>query len=147
MIIKNTLEIIGSDEQVKKVKVLQDKQISEMQANMEKNKEARKAKMAEMQKKREAHDAEMKKILTPEQYQKWDAERKAKMEKRKEMMKDRAGKDGFGKRKMMKMSFDVAFIGNVFSVHSNCQTFELTRSDRFLLLEFHSGVNYVGSFY
>ncbi len=90
-----------SSEQVKKVKALQDKQISEMQANMEKNKEARKAKMAEMQKKREAHDAEMKKILTPEQYQKWDADRKVKMEKRKEMMKDRAGKDGFGKRKMM----------------------------------------------
>ena len=38
-----------------------------------------------MQKKREAHDAEMKKILTPEQYQKWDAERKAKMEKRNEI--------------------------------------------------------------
>jgi DNA polymerase I-like protein with 3'-5' exonuclease and polymerase domains len=52
--------------------------------------------------------AEMKKILTPEQYQKWDADKKAKMEKRREMMKDRKGE--FGKRKMMKKPADAPVV-------------------------------------
>ena len=69
-----------------------------MQKNMQQREVDRKAKMDEMKKKQDAHTAEMKKILTPEQYQKWDADKKAKMEKRREMMKDRKGE--FGKRKM-----------------------------------------------
>ena len=50
----------------------------------------------------------MKKILTPEQYQKWDADKKAKMEKRREMMKDRKGE--FGKRKMIKKPADAPVV-------------------------------------
>jgi len=34
-------------------------------------------------------DADMKQILTPQQYDKWQADRKAKMEERKVAMKDR----------------------------------------------------------
>ena len=79
-----------SPEQVTKVKALQDKQMSEMQANMEKNKEARNVKMAEMQKKREAHDAEMKKILTPEQYEKWQKQRLENMQKQRDAWKNKA---------------------------------------------------------
>lgn len=96
-----TKDLNLSQEQMKKVKALQDKEMLEMQSNMEKNQTERQAKMAEMKKKKEAHDAELKKILTPDQYQKWDAEKKAKMEKRKEKMKDRAENGEFRKRKMM----------------------------------------------
>jgi hypothetical protein len=70
----------------------------------------------------------MKKILTPEQYQKWDADRKAKMEKRKEMMKDRAGKDGFGKRKMMNKPAEAPVV----VINSNFNTLILSR--KFFLL-------------
>ena len=70
-----------SQDQVKKIKDLQDKQMADMQKNMQQREVERKAKMEEMKKKQDAHAAEMKKILTPEQYQKWDADKKAKMEK------------------------------------------------------------------
>ena len=66
-----------SQDQVKKIKDLQDKQMADMQKNMQQREVERKAKMEEMKKKQEAHAAEMKKILTPEQYQKWDADKKA----------------------------------------------------------------------
>ena len=90
-----------SPEQVTKVKALQDKQMSEMQANMEKNKEARNVKMAEMQKKREAHDAEMKKILSPEQYDKWQKQRLENMQKQRDAWKNKAMRKG-GKQGGMK---------------------------------------------
>lgn len=44
-------------------------------------------------------DADMKKILTPEQYDKWQADRKEKMEHRRMAMKD---------RKMMKKPMNTA---------------------------------------
>ena len=97
-----------SKDQVKKIKDLQDKQMADMQKNMQQRDVDRKAKMDEMKKKQDAHAAEMKKILTPEQYQKWDADKKAKMEKRREMMKDRKGE--FGKRKMMKKPADAPVV-------------------------------------
>lgn len=89
-----------SQDQVKKIKELQDKQMADLQKNMQKNKEERNARMQEMKKKQDAHAAEMKKILSEDQYKKWEADKKDKMEKRKEMMKDKKGK--MGKRKMMK---------------------------------------------
>lgn len=75
--------------QVAQVKALQEKRKAEMKADFVKNKEARQAKMEEMKAKRAQMDADMKKILTPEQYDKWQADRKAKMEERKMAMKDR----------------------------------------------------------
>lgn len=75
--------------QVAQIKDLQAKRKAEMMAEFEKNKGDRQAKMDQMTAKRAQMDADMKKILTPEQYDKWQADRKANMEKRKAEMKDR----------------------------------------------------------
>ncbi len=87
-----------SQDQIKKIKDLQDKQIADVKKNLKKNKEERNDRMQEMKKKQEAHAAEMKKILSEDQFKKWEADRKNKMERSKEMMKDKKGK--MGKRKM-----------------------------------------------
>lgn len=73
--------------QVDKIKALHEKRKAEMKADFEKNKDQRKAKRAQM-------DADMKQILTPQQYDKWQADRKAKMEERKVAMKERGMKGG-----------------------------------------------------
>ncbi|MDM1557494.1 hypothetical protein PYS58_18680 [Chryseobacterium indologenes] len=75
--------------QVAQVKALQEKRKAEMKADFEKNKEVRQAKMEEMKAKRAQMDADMKKILTPDQYDKWQADRKNKMEQKRMAMKDR----------------------------------------------------------
>lgn len=75
--------------QVAQIKALQDKRKAEMKAEFEKNKEFRQAKMEEMKAKRAQMDADMKKILTPQQYDKWQADRNAKMEQRKMAVKER----------------------------------------------------------
>jgi len=75
--------------QVNQIKALQDKRKAEMKAEFAKNKGERQAKMEEMKAKKTQMDADMKNILTPEQYDKWQADRKAKMEERKAMMKDK----------------------------------------------------------
>ncbi|MDN3694901.1 hypothetical protein QWZ06_23030 [Chryseobacterium tructae] len=75
--------------QVAQVKALQEKRKAEMKTEFDKNKEVRQAKMEEMKAKRAQMDADMKKILTPEQYDKWQADRKAKMEQKRTAMKDR----------------------------------------------------------
>ncbi|AZA79130.1 hypothetical protein EG347_17270 [Chryseobacterium sp. G0186] len=75
--------------QVAQVKALQEKRKAEMKAEFEKHKEVRQAKMEEMKAKRAQMDADMKKILTPEQYDKWQADRKAKMEQKRMAMKDK----------------------------------------------------------
>lgn len=75
--------------QVAQVKALHEKRKAEMKADFEKNKEIRQAKMEEMKAKRAQMDADMKKILTPEQYDKWQADRQAKMEQKRMAMKDR----------------------------------------------------------
>jgi len=54
--------------------------------------------MEQMKAKRQQMDNEMKNILSPEQYDKWQASRKAKMEQRKSAMKERGMKHD---RKMM----------------------------------------------
>ncbi|SHG47724.1 hypothetical protein [Chryseobacterium sp. OV279] len=78
-----------NDSQVAQIKSLHEKRKSEMKADFDKNKEVRQAKMEDMKAKRAQMDADMKKILTPDQYDKWQADRKAKMEQRKTAMKDR----------------------------------------------------------
>lgn len=85
--------------QVAQVKALQEKRKAEMKTEFAKNKEVRQAKMEEMKAKRAQMDADMKKILTPEQYDKWQADRKAKMEQKRMAMKD---------RKMMKKPMNTA---------------------------------------
>ncbi|UHO37819.1 hypothetical protein H5J24_19665 [Chryseobacterium capnotolerans] len=75
--------------QVSQVKALHEKRKAEMKAEFEKNKDVRQAKMEEMKAKRAQMDADMKKILTPEQYDKWQVDRKAKMEQKRMAMKDR----------------------------------------------------------
>lgn len=75
--------------QVAQVKALQEKRKAEMKAEFDKNKEVRQAKMEDMKAKRAQMDADMKKILTPEQYDKWQADRKAKMEQKRMAMKER----------------------------------------------------------
>ncbi len=90
--------------QVAQIKALHEKRKDDMKADFAKNKEARQAKMEEMKAKRAQMDADMKKILTPTQYDKWQADRKAKMEARKVAMKDKGMKGG----KMMKKPMETA---------------------------------------
>jgi protein CpxP len=73
--------------QIAQIKALHEKRKAEMKADFEKNKDQRQAKMQEMKAKRERMDADMKQILTPQQYDKWQADRKAKMEERRMAMK------------------------------------------------------------
>jgi periplasmic protein CpxP/Spy len=90
--------------QVEKIKTLHERNKSEMKADFDKSKEVRQARMEQMKAKRAQMDADMKQILTPEQYDKWQANRKAKMEQRKMTMKDRGMKGG----KMMKKPMTTA---------------------------------------
>lgn len=90
--------------QVTQIKALHEKRKAEMKAEFDKNKDARQAKMEEMKAKRAQMDADMKQILTPDQYDKWQADRKAKMEQRKVAMKER----GMKERKMMKKPMTTA---------------------------------------
>ena len=71
-----------SDTQVTQLRALHEKRKVELSASREENKEERAKKMEEMKAKKDQHEAEMKKILTPEQYQKWEANREAKMKER-----------------------------------------------------------------
>ena len=76
-----------SEAQVAKLKVLQDQRMAERRQNAPQMQVERKAKMDQMKAKRDQHQAEMKNILTPEQYQKWEAMRKEKMQEKGMMMK------------------------------------------------------------
>ena len=76
-----------SEAQVAKLKVLQDQRMAERRQNAPEMQVERKAKMDQMKAKRDQHQAEMKDILTPEQYQKWEAMRKEKMQEKGMMMK------------------------------------------------------------
>ena len=76
-----------SEAQVAKLKVLQDQRMAERRQNAPQMQVERKAKMDQMKAKRDQHQAEMKNILTPEQYQKWEAMRKEKMQEKGMKMK------------------------------------------------------------
>lgn len=76
-----------SEAQVTKIKVLQDQRMAERKDNAPQIQAERKAKMDQMKMKRDQNQAEMKNILTPAQYQKWEAMKKEKMQERGKMMK------------------------------------------------------------
>ena len=76
-----------SEAQVAKIKILQDQRMIERKQNAPQMQAERKAKMDMMKAKRAQHDSEMKQILTPEQYQKWQVNRKQNMQKQGKMMK------------------------------------------------------------
>ena len=95
-------ELNLSDAQMTKLRAMQDRKAAERKGEMQKNQEMRKEKMAMMKEKRQQHNNEMKQILTPEQFQKWEANRKAKMQERKEKFQDRKDVNGMEKRKMHK---------------------------------------------
>lgn len=76
-----------SEAQVSKIKVLQDQRMAERKENAPQMQAERKAKMDQMKAKRDQNEAEMKNILTPAQYQKWEAMKKEKMQERGKMMK------------------------------------------------------------
>lgn len=76
-----------SQAQVSKIKVLQDQRMAERKENAPQMQAERKAKMDQMKAKRDQNEAEMKNILTPAQYQKWEAMKKERMQERGKMMK------------------------------------------------------------
>ena len=76
-----------SEAQVSKIKVLQDQRMAERKENAPQMQAERKAKIDQMKAKRDQNEAEMKNILTPAQYQKWEAMKKEKMHERGKMMK------------------------------------------------------------
>ena len=76
-----------SEAQVSKIKVLQDQRMAERKENAPQMQAERKAKIDQMKAKRDQNEAEMKNILTPAQYQKWEAMKKEKMKERGKMMK------------------------------------------------------------
>ena len=76
-----------SEAQVNKIKALQNQRMAERKDNAPQIQAERKAKMDQMKMKRDQNQAEMKNILTPAQYQKWEAMKKEKMQERGKMMK------------------------------------------------------------
>ena len=72
--------------QVAQIKVLQDKKIAERKQNASQMQEQRKAKMEAMKARQEEWNAEMRKILTPEQYTKWEAKKQQNMQNKRQKM-------------------------------------------------------------
>ena len=72
--------------QVAQIKVLQDKKIAERKQNASQMQEQRKAKMEAMKARQEEWNAEMRKILTPEQYTKWEAKKQQNMQDKRQKM-------------------------------------------------------------
>ena len=69
-------ELNLTNAQVAQIKALQDKKMAERQQNAPQMQAERKAKMEAMKARQEQWNAEMRKILTPEQYQKWETKKK-----------------------------------------------------------------------
>ena len=78
-----------STAQVAQIQALQDKKMAERKANAPQMQADRKAKMEKMKGNQEQWNAEMKQILTPDQYQKWQAKKEEKMQERRGKMQDR----------------------------------------------------------
>ncbi len=78
-----------SDDQVAKIKALQDKKMEERKANAPQLQAERAAKAEQFKAKKEQYKAEMKAILTPEQYQKWEAKKHEGQDKMRDKMKER----------------------------------------------------------
>ena len=88
-------ELNLTNAQVAQIKALQDKKVAEKQQNAPQMQAERKAKMETMKARQEQWNAEMRKILTPEQYQKWETKKKQNMQNKGQKMQ---------KHQMKKMS-------------------------------------------
>ena len=75
-------ELNLTNAQVAQIKALQDKKMAERQQNAPQMQAERKAKMEAMKARQEQWNAEMRKILTPEQYQKYQKNEEARRERR-----------------------------------------------------------------
>ena len=78
-----------TDAQVKQISMLQESRMAERKQNAPQIQAERKAKMEAMKTKKMQNEAEMKKILTPAQYQKWEANKQQKMQRKGKMMKSK----------------------------------------------------------
>jgi Spy/CpxP family protein refolding chaperone len=87
--------------QVDKIHAIQDRHQAERKTQMQQNQQLRKQKMEGMKLKQQQMDNEMRAILTPEQYQKWQAKKQMKMAERK--AKFQHNKDGLGGMKKRQM--------------------------------------------
>ena len=88
-------ELNLTNAQVAQIKALQDKKMAERQQNAPQMQAERKAKMEAMKARQEQWNAEMRKMLTPEQYQKWETKKKQNMQNKGQKMQ---------KHQMKKMS-------------------------------------------
>ena len=88
-------ELNLTNAQVAQIKALQDKKMAGRQKNAPQMQAERKAKMEAMKARQEQWNAEMRKILTPEQYQKWEAKKQQNMQHKRQKME---------KHQMKKMS-------------------------------------------
>lgn len=78
-----------SDTQVTQINALHEKKMAERKANEPKMQAERKAKMQSMKSNKDQWNSEMKAILTPDQYQKWEAKKAEKMQNRKVKMQEK----------------------------------------------------------
>jgi Spy/CpxP family protein refolding chaperone len=83
---KMQTELNLTETQVAQLKTLHEKRMAERKMEAPQRQAERKAKMEKMKAKRAEHQAEMKKILSPDQYQKWMASNQQKMQKKRQMM-------------------------------------------------------------
>ncbi len=75
--------------QVAQINTLHEKRMAERNQNMPMMQAKRAAKMQAMQEKRTQHATEMRKILTPEQYKKWEVTRNDRMQNNSKKMQNR----------------------------------------------------------
>ena len=85
-------ELNLSDDQVAKIKTLQDNKMAARKANEPQMKAERKAKMEAMKQNKDQWNNEMKKILTPEQYAKWQQKQNDRMSMKEDKMQQRSKK-------------------------------------------------------
>ena len=98
---KMTTDLSLNEKQAKEVRAIVTKEVEKREAKRAeaketeaKRREEMKAKMEEMKKEQAAVDAEMKKVLTDEQYAKWQKQREERKDNFKEKMAERRGKRG-----------------------------------------------------
>lgn len=91
-----TKDLDLNEKQAKEVRILVTKEVEKREAKRaemtEEKKAKREAMKTEMKEAQAAHSAEMKKILTPEQFAKWEKLREDRKDKLKERMAERRGK-------------------------------------------------------
>ncbi len=78
-----------SKAQVSQIKSIQDRYQAQREQQRIQNQELRKQKMEDFKKDRQQMDDEIRKVLTPEQYAKWQAKKQENMQKKQDMMQKR----------------------------------------------------------